>query len=451
MTATPDTRYAKSADVQIAYQTVGDGPDLIFCSGIFSNLDVMWEEPRWAHFLGRLASFAKLTVFDMRGVGLSDRGKEAPILERQRDDLGAVMDAVGLESGIVFGVARAASMSMIFAATHPQRTQALALYAPTAKRFATADYEAGMSAEEEMAFVDTFVAEMGTGRNISSQAPSLINDRRFVRWWARFERLVATPAAYRELAQILHELDIREILPAIHKPTLVLQRAGDMIVPAAQARYVAEHIEDARYVELPGSDHLPIAGDSDALLDEVEEFVTGSRPLPRTDRILATVLFTDIVDSTRLQATLGDREWMRLLEIHHGIVRRNLASFGGREQDTAGDGFYAVFDGPARAIECAHHVMADLPSNIAIRAGVHTGECEIADGKCAGLAVTIGARVMGHAGPSEILVSQTVKDLTVGGDLDFEEAGEYVLKGVPDRWRIYRVGSPFSQPDRLLP
>ena len=279
MTTTPDTRYAKSADVQIAYQTVGDGPDLIFCSGIFSNLDVMWEEPRWAHFLGRLASFAKLTVFDMRGVGLSDRGKEAPILERQRDDLGAVMDAVGLESGIVFGVARAASMSMIFAATHPQRTQALALYAPTAKRFATADYEAGMSAEEEMAFVDTFVAEMGTGRNISSQAPSLINDRRFVRWWARFERLVATPAAYRELAQILHELDIREILPAIHKPTLVLQRAGDMIVPAAQARYVAEHIEDARYVELPGSDHLPIAGDSDALLDEVEEFVTGSRPL----------------------------------------------------------------------------------------------------------------------------------------------------------------------------
>ncbi len=411
----------------------------------------MWEESRWAHFLGRLASFSRLTVFDMRGVGLSDRGSAAPILERQRDDLGAVMDAVGLESGIVFGVARAASMSMIYAATHPQRTQALALYAPTAKRFATPDYEAGMSAEEEQAFVDTFVAEMGTGKNISSQAPSLIGDRRFVKWWARFERLVATPSAYRELAEILHELDIREILPAIHVPTLVLQRSDDMIVPAAQARYVADHIANARYVEFPGNDHLPFAGNSDTLLDEVEEFVTGRRPVHRADRILATVLFTDIVDSTRLQATLGDREWKRMLETHNGIVRRQLARHGGREQDTAGDGFYAVFDGPGRAIECAIDVMADLPPDIEIRAGVHIGECEIADGKCACITVSIGARVMSLASPSEILVSQTVKDLTAGGDLYFEEAGEHVLRGVPDRWRLYRVGASFAHPGRLLP
>ena len=450
MFAIPDTLYAKSADVHIAYQTVGGGPDLIFCSGIFSNLDVMWEEPLWARFLGRLASFSRLTVFDMRGVGLSDRGSEMPILERQRDDLGAVMDAVGLETGIVFGVARAASMSMLFAATHPQRTQALVLYAPTVKRVASSDFPTGMSAEDQAGFFNRFVQEMGTGKNLSVQAPSLAEDERFVRWWARFERLVATPAAYRELAQILTELDVREVLSTIHVPTLVLQRAGDLVVSADQGRYVADHIADARYVELSGIDHLPFAGDSDALLDEVEEFITGKRPVPKTDRILATVLFTDIVDSTTLQATLGDREWKRMLETHHLIVRRHLARYGGREQDTAGDGFYVVFDGPARAIECAQDVITETaPLGIEIRAGVHTGECEIADGKCAGLAVSIGARVMAKAGPSEILVSQTVKDLTAGGDLILLEAGEHALKGIPDRWRLYRVapraeGTPTS-------
>ena len=440
MIATPDTRYAKSGDVHIAYQTVGEGPDLIYCSGLFSNLDVMWEEPRWAHLLGRMASFARLTVFDMRGVGVSDRGSEIPILERQRDDLGAVMDAVGMESGIVFGVARAGSMSMMFAATHPQRTQALLLYAPTVKGVASADFPSAMSPDDEGGFPDRFVADMGTGRNLSFQAPSLAGDERFVRWWARFERLVATPGAYREMAQILTELDVRQVLPTIHVPTLVLHRSGDLVVSSAQGRYAAEHIAQARYVELAGGDHLPIAGDSDALLDEVEEFVTGTRPVPKTNRILATVMFTDIVDSTAHQAGLGDREWKRLVETHNSIVRRSLARLGGREQDTAGDGFYAVFDGPARAIECAREIVADLePLGIEVRAGVHTGECEIADGKCAGLAVSIGARVMAKAGPSEILVSQTVKDLTAGSDLLLEAAGEHDLKGIPDRWRLYRV------------
>ena len=440
MTAAPDTFYAKSGDVHIAYQTVGEGPDLIYCSGLFSNLDVMWEEPRWAHLLGRMASFARLTVFDMRGVGVSDRGSEIPILERQRDDLGAVMDAVGIESGIVFGVARAGSMSMMFAATHPQRTQALLLYAPTVKGVASADFPSAMSPDDEGGFPDRFVADMGTGRNLSFQAPSLVGDERFVRWWARFERLVATPGAYRELAQILTDLDVRQVLPTIHVPTLVLHRSGDLVVSSAQGRYAAEHIAQARYVELAGGDHLPIAGDSDALLDEVEEFVTGTRPVPKTNRILATVMFTDIIDSTAHQAALGDREWKRLVETHNLIVRRSLARLGGREQDTAGDGFYAVFDGPARAIECAREIVADLkPLGIEVRAGVHTGECEIADGKCAGLAVSIGARVMAKAGPSEILVSQTVKDLTAGSDLLLEAAGEHDLKGIPDRWRLYRV------------
>ena len=426
--------------MHIAYQTVGDGPDLIFCAGIFSNLDVMWEEPRWSHFLGRMTSFSRLTVFDMRGVGLSDRGSEMPILERQRDDVGAVMDAIGVEGGTVFGVARAAAMAMLFAATHPERSDALVLYAPTVKRVASPDFPSAMSPEDQANFFDRFVGEMGTGRNLSVQAPSLASDETFVRWWARFERLVATPAAYRELGQILTDLDVREVLPAIHVPTLVLHRSGDLVVPSAQGRYAAEHIANARYAELPGADHLPIAGDSDMLLDEVEEFITGSRPVPKTDRLLATVLFTDIVDSTTLQASLGDREWKRLAESHHMIVRRHLARWGGREQDTAGDGFYAVFDGPARAIQCAREIIADLrPLGVEIRAGVHTGECEIADGKCAGLAVSIGARVMAKAGSSEILVSQTVKDLTAGGDLILQDAGEHELKGIPDRWRLYRV------------
>jgi class 3 adenylate cyclase len=440
VTAIPDTLYTRSGDVHIAYQTVGDGPDLIFCAGIFSNLDVMWEEPRWSHFLGRMTSFARLTVFDMRGVGLSDRGSEMPILERQRDDVGAVMDAIGVERGTVFGVARAAAMAMLFAATHPERSDALLLYAPTVKRVASPDFPYAMSPEDQANFFDRFVGEMGTGRNLSVQAPSLASDETFVRWWARFERLVATPAAYRELGQILTDLDVREVLPAIHVPTLVLHRSGDLVVPSAQGRYAAEHIANARYAELPGADHLPIAGDSDMLLDEVEEFVTGSRPVPKTDRLLATVLFTDIVDSTTFQASLGDREWKRLVESHHMIVRRHLARWGGREQDTAGDGFYAVFDGPARAIQCARDIVADLgPLGVEIRAGVHTGECESADGKCAGLAVSIGARVMAKAGSSEILVSQTVKDLTAGGDLILQDAGEHELKGIPDRWRLYRV------------
>lgn len=331
-------------------------------------------------------------------------------------------------------------MSMLFAATHPQRTQALVLHAPSVKRIATDEFQDAMTPDEQAAFAARFVDEMGTGRNVSMQAPSLAEDEHFVEWWARFERLVATPSGYRELAQIMTDLDVREVLSSIHVPTMVLQRAGDLIVPASQARYVAEHIAGARYIELQGNDHLPIAGDSDAVLDEVEEFVTGSRPVPNTSRILATVLFTDIVDSTTHQAELGNREWKRLLEGHHAIMRRNLTRFEGREQDTAGDGFYAVFDGPARAIECARSAMADLgPLGVEIRAGVHTGDCETADGKCAGLAVSIGARVMARAGPSEILVSQTVKDLTAGGDLRFHDAGEHELKGIPDRWRLYRV------------
>jgi pimeloyl-ACP methyl ester carboxylesterase/class 3 adenylate cyclase len=438
----PQTRYAKAPDgTSIAYQVVGDGPvDLAYATGIWSNVEIMWEDPLWAHFLKRLAKFSRLILFDMRGVGLSDRGLEPPVLELQRDDVGAVLDAAGSREAIVFGGARAATMAMLFAATHPERTKALILYAPVAKTVSTPDFPHGKSAEEQAMFFARFLVETGTGKNLELQAPSVAGDERFVEWWARFERLVASPSAYEELARIFTEVDVREVLPSIHVPTLVIHREGDRIVLERQARYVADQIENATYVMLPGEDHLPFVGDGDAILDEVERFVTGRRPSPEIDTVLATVLFTDIVDSTRRQAELGNVGWKGLVERHHAIVRDLLATHRGQEQDTAGDGFFVRFDGPARAIRCAQSVVDSVRSlGIEVRAGLHTGECEIVDGKAGGIAVSIGARVMANAGPSEVLVSQTVKDLVAGSGLAFEDAGEHELKGVPDRWRLYRV------------
>ncbi len=384
----------------------------------------------------------RLILFDMRGVGLSDRGPEPPVLELQRDDVGAVMDAVGSADAIVFGGARAATMAMLFAATHPDRTKALVLYAPVAKTVSTPDFPFGKSPEEQRAFFERFVREVGTGQNLELQAPSVASDDRFVKWWARFERLVASPSAYEELGQIFTDVDVRDILPAIHVPTLVIHRKDDAIVLERQARYVADQIQGATYVEFPGEDHLPFVGDAEVIVDEVEQFVTGRRPIRETDKVLATILFTDIVDSTRQQAELGDRGWKRLVERHHAIVRGLLGRYRGEEQDTAGDGFYVRFDGPARAIRCAQEIVETIrPLGIEVRAGLHTGECEIVDGKCSGLSVSIGARVMANAGPSEVLVSRTVKDLTAGSGLTFQDAGEHELKGVPDRWRLYRVAA----------
>jgi pimeloyl-ACP methyl ester carboxylesterase/class 3 adenylate cyclase len=439
---TPETRYAKAPDgTSIAYQVIGDGPvDLVYASGIWSNVDVMWDDPQWAHFLERLAKFSRLILFDMRGVGLSDRGPEPPVLELQRDDVGAVMDGAGSADAIVFGGARAGTMAMLFAATHPDRTKALVLYAPVAKTVSTPDFPYGKTPEEQTVFFERFVREVGTGLNLELQAPSVASDEHFVKWWARFERLVASPSAYEELGRILTNVDVRDVLPAIHVPTLVIHREGDAIVLERQARYVADQIQGATYVQLPGEDHLPFVGDADAIVDEVEQFVTGRKPIREIDKVLATVLFTDIVDSTRRQAELGDRGWKNLLERHHATVRDLLRQYRGEEQDTAGDGFYARFDGPARAIHCAQHIVETIRVlGIEVRAGLHTGECEIVDGKCSGLSVSIGARVMASAGPSEVLVSRTVKDLTAGSGLTFQDAGEHELKGVPDRWRLYRV------------
>ncbi len=366
-------RYALNGDVHIACQVVGEGPlDLVYSMGIWSNLEIMWEWPAWAHYLERLASFSRLILFDMRGIGLSDRGSEPPILELQAGDLRAVMDAVGSERAAVFGGARASAAAMLFAASYPERTQSLVLYAPVAKSARSEDWPYGKTEEEQRAFFSRLVAEMGTGDNLELQGPSY--DQRFKAWWARLERLVATPGAYRELAGVFQAIDVRQVLPLISVPTLVLHRTEDRIVPVDQGRAVAERIEGARFVELPGIDHIPFLGDWESLAGEIQEFLTGARPAVERDRVLTTVLFTDIVGSTARAAAMGDRAWRELLAEQRRVVRRQLAAFGGVERDTAGDGFMASFDGPARAIRCALASVSTVRElGVEIRAGIHSG------------------------------------------------------------------------------
>jgi pimeloyl-ACP methyl ester carboxylesterase/class 3 adenylate cyclase len=437
-----EVRYAKNGDVHIAFTVVGDGPvDLVYCAGIWSNLDVMWDEPRWAHYLDRLASFSRLIVFDMRGIGLSDRGPEPPVVELQMDDVRAVLDAAGSDSAVLFGGARGAAPALLFAATYPERVRALVLYAPLPKTLRSDDYPFGRTAQEQRGFRDEFVRNMGTGRALEEmQGPSGARDSQFVAWWARFERLTASPEHWGELADILGKIDVRAALPLIQAPTLVMNRDDDRIVAIDNARYVADHIPGAKFVELEGNDHIPFLGDADAIVDEIEEFVTGVRPAPETDRVLATVVFTDIVGSTERAAAIGDRAWRELLERHHALVRRELDRHRGREVDTAGDGFMAAFDGPARGIRCAvavNDAVRDL--GLEVRAGVHTGECEQVGEKLGGIAVHIAARVSSAAGPGEVLVSQTVKDLVAGSGITFQDRGVHELKGVPDEWRLFAV------------
>jgi len=436
-----DVAYARSGDVHIAYTVLGDGPiDLVYTNGIWSNLEALWEEPRWVRYAERLASFSRLIVFDMRGVGLSDRGGEPPFLELMVEDAGAVMDAASSETAALFGASRAGVMAMLFAATHPERVRALVLYDTWAKNLRSDDHPYGATTAEDDAFVNRFVAEMGTAQNLDLQAPSGLGDERFVRWWARFERLITSPAGFRELADVRRNSDVRAVIPLIQAPTLVLHRAGDRIVPVDQGRYLGQAIPNARFVELPGDDHIPFVGDADAIIDEVQEFLTGARPIPDTERVLATVLFTDIVGSTERAAALGDRSWRELLQQHHALVRSELERFRGVEIDTAGDEFMASFDGPARAIRCACAIQDAVSQlRLEIRAGVHTGECERIGDKLSGIAVHIAARVAGTAGPGQVLVSQTVRDLVAGSGIEFEDRGEHELKGVSETWRLFAV------------
>jgi class 3 adenylate cyclase len=437
----PETRYARSGDVSIAYQVLGDGPlDLVFVPGWISHLDHYWEEPRVARFFRRLGSFARLIRFDKRGTGLSDRAVAIPTLEERMDDVRAVMDAAGSARAAVLGISEGGAMSLLFAATYPERTTALVLYGSFARSAWAPDYPHGRTGEELRARLARIRESWGTGANAAMMSPSLAGDEAHHEWAAANERTSASPGAVEALQRMNFEIDARHVLPTIRVPTLVLHRTGDRVVRVEHGRYLAEHISSAKYVELAGDDHAWAAGDADRILGEIEEFLTGARHEPEVDRILATILFTDIVDSTRRAVELGDRRWREVLEAHHGMVRDELRRFRGREIDTAGDGFLAAFDGPARAVRAASAIAERVKSlGLVVRAGIHTGECELMGDKLSGLAVHIGARVASLAWPGEVVVSSTVRDLVAGSGLRFEARGAHALKGVPGEWLLFAV------------
>ncbi len=439
----PVTRYAKSGEVNIAYQVTGAGPlDLIYVPGWVSNVEYTWEEPSYARFLRRLASFSRLILFDKRGTGLSDRvpTNELPTLEQRMDDLRAVLDAAGSERAAIFSMSEGAGLSILFAATYPQRTSALALFGSFANRLWSPDYPWAPTPERRAAWIEGIAQGWGGVTDLATLAPSQANDANFARWWSAFLRQSASPGAAIALAQMNARIDVRDLLPTVHVPTLVMHRTGDLDANVAEGRYIANHIPDAKFVELPGTDHLVFAGDFDAVVDELQEFLTGVRRPTELDRVLATLLLTDIARSTQIAAELGDVKWRDILQRHNALVRRELARFRGNEIKSTGDGFLAIFDGPARAIRCALSLRSSLRQiGIEIRAGLHTGECEILGSDIGGIAVHIAARVLSEAQPGDVLVSSTVRDLVAGSGIDFTSRGRRALRGVPGEWELLAV------------
>ncbi len=447
----PETRYARSGDVSIAYQVLGDAAiDLVYVPGMISNVEYDWQVAAIGDWWHRLSSFSRLIVFDKRGTGLSDRSRGVATLEERIDDVRAVMEEAGSERAVVFGDSDGGAMATLFGATHPERTIGLILYGTIARGSWAADYPWG-SKPDDGRWMEEMRKTWGTVDHARQElrhfAPSVADDPDLVRVWASGIRFSATPGAFEALVAMNAEIDIRHVLPTVRVPTLVLHRTDDRAVSVDAGRYVAEQIPGARFVELPGEDHFAWWGDSKSLAAEIERFVcelgaeaTFDRVL--ADRVLATVFFTDIVGSTEKAVELGDRGWHDLVERHHAVVRGQLGRFRGREIDTAGDGFFASFDGPARAIRCAcaiRQAIRDL--GLEIRAGLHTGEVELADGRPRGIAVHIGARVAAKAQPGEVLVSNTVKDLVAGSGIEFDDRGTAELKGVPGEWRLYAVRS----------
>ena len=439
--ATRETRYTKSGELNIAYQVVGSGPrDLVYVPGWVSNVELMWEEPELAAFLRRLASFSRLILFDKRGTGLSDRvpNDELPTLEQRMDDVRAVMDAVGSERAALFGHSEGGNMCLLFAATYPERTSALITIGVYAKRLRSDDYPWAPDAEARDREIEQVEREWGSFE-LAYYAPSRVGDEQFAQHLSAYLRRGASPGAAAALMRMNSQIDVRDVLPAIRVPTLVLHRTGDRDVNVEEGRYIAGRIPGAKFVELPGADHVFWARSADEVADEIEEFLTGARPVPELDRVLATVLFTDIVGSTERLAELGDRRWRELLAAHDAAVRRELERFRGSEVDTAGDGFLATFDGPARAIRCGLAIRDAVRGlGLDVRAGLHTGECELLGEKVAGIAVHTGARIAALARAGEVLVSATVRDLVSGSGIEFEDRGEQALKGVGER-RIYSV------------
>ena len=437
-----DVHYARSGDLRIAYATFGDGPvDFVFVPGWVSHLESWWEADAPARFFRRIASFSRLIMFDKRGTGLSDPFTGVPTLEERSDDVRAVMEAVGSTAAFLCGLSEGGPMSVLFSAAYPDRARGLILIGSNVRILKSPDWPYGKTPEEWQEFREG-IEDWGQGGLINLFLPSFAGDERAKRYFSRWQRMSASPSTALALFDANTQIDIRHILPQVQVPTLVIHRTDEPVVSVGNARYAAEHIPGARLLEQPGEDHLPWLGDADGMLDAIEEFVTGSRHHVDEDRILATVLFTDIVDSTRLAAEAGDRRWRELLDAHDEISAREVERFRGRRVKTTGDGMLAVFDGPARGVRCAQAVLDGLAElRVEIRAGLHVGECELRGDDVGGLAVHIGARVAGLAKPREILVSRTVRDLVAGSGLRFDERGEHELKGVPDRWSLYAVAS----------
>ncbi|MDQ3644296.1 MAG: adenylate/guanylate cyclase domain-containing protein [Actinomycetota bacterium] len=434
-----ETHYALSHDVRVAYQVFGEGPrDLVLAPGFVSNLELAWEYPPYERFMRRLASFARVIVFDKRGSGLSDPVEAAATLEERMDDIRAVMDAAGSERADVFGWSEGASMAAVFGASRPDRVSGLVLYGVFARGTPAEGYPWAVSRDAWELWLEENEDEVwGQGFSLLMLAPSRFEDETLVRWWGRFERQSMSPKMSRAALRLDMELDIRDVVSSIRVPTLIMHRTGD-VLPVEGARWLARQVPGARFVELPGEDHWPWTSDPDQIVDEVEEFLTGTRQERDPDRVLATVLFTDIVGSTERAAALGDRRWRDLLEQHDRLVRRELERHRGQLVKTTGDGVLATFDGPARGINCALAICDGVrPLGIEVRAGLHTGECELREGDIGGIAVHIGSRVAGMAGAGEVLVSGTVKDLVVGSDQVFTDRGSHPLTGVPGEWRLY--------------
>jgi len=439
----PSTKYARSGDSHIAYQVVGDGPiDLVFVPQFWSHLDFQWEEPRLARFLRRLSSFARLILFDKRGCGLSDPVPltSALTLEEWGDDVRAVMDAANSPRAALLAHSGGGPMAILFAATFPERTAALTLLDSYPRLAQAPGYPHGVSGSWVKGFLQLTERDWGTGRALDYSAPSVSQDAAFKEWWARFERVSASPGAALAIAGMLAAVDVRQVLPSIQAPTLVIHRKDHPFLPVAQARDLTESIPAARLVEVPGRDHPFFLGDTELLLDSIAEFVTGSRAPSSSERVLATVLFTDIVGSTTRAAQLGDQRWRQTLDEHDAIADRQLHRFRGRLIHRTGDGLLAVFDGPARAVHCAVALRDVLRAfGLEIRAGLHTGEIEARGDDVAGIGVHIAARVQAEALPGQVLVSRTVTDLVVGSGLPFSEIGTRLLKGVPGQWQLFEV------------
>jgi pimeloyl-ACP methyl ester carboxylesterase len=443
VTELPRTQYAKSGDIHIAYQVTGCGPiDLVCVPGFVSHLEYDWEHPLPTRFFQRLASFSRLIRFDKRGTGLSDRVAEMPTLEQRMDDVRVVMDAVGSHRAALFGISEGGPMSVLFAATYPERTTALILYGSYARRSWAPDHPFGWTEEQWSMSLEQLERDWGSPSSVEMAIPSMAQDESFRRYRANYLRFAASPGGAVAVWRMNKDIDVRHILSTVRVPSLILHRTGDRVTRIEQGGYLAERIAGAKLVELPGIDHVPWVGDADAVLSEIEEFLTGARHAAEPDRVLATVMFTDIVGSTERAAELGDRRWHELLETYYSLARRQLERFRGRALDTAGDGLYAAFDGPARAIRCAVAIRDGVRSiGLEVRGGVHTGECEVIGEKLGGIAVHIGARVAGMSRPGEVLVTSTVKDLVAGSGVSFEDRRMQPLKGVPGDWHLFAVTS----------